>query len=352
MAVTMIQKRNSEYWNTRFKALEDASYHQGGKYYKDVQEQFRRASNDIQLDIERWYQRLADNNDISYAGTKRLLKRDELEEFQWTVEQYIKAGEENAINQRWLKQLENASARHHISYLEVMKVQAQQHAELLSTIYAGGMTDFLQKSFSESYYRTAFEIAKGTGMGSNLAALDKRKIDAIIRRPWAQDGVSFSDRIWSNKDKLVNTLHTELTQNIIRGSSPRQAINSIAKTMKVSRSQAGRLVMTESAAISAAAQKECFKDLGVEKYQILVSLDGLTCDICQEMEGKIFAMNEYEVGLTAHPFHPNCRCTEVPYFDDEFTVSDERAARDPETGKTVYVGNISYKKWKEDYVTV
>ena len=54
-------------------ALEDDQYRKGAGYYKDVQEQFRRASNSIQLDIERWYMRLAENNDISYAAAKRLL---------------------------------------------------------------------------------------------------------------------------------------------------------------------------------------------------------------------------------------------------------------------------------------
>ena len=246
-------------------SLEDDQYQRSAAYYKDVQRQYIRATNSIQMDIGRWYQRLADNNDISYVGAKKLLKKNELEEFKWTVEDYIKAGEENAVDQRWMKELENASARHHISYLEAMKLQMQQHAELLSTEFEGGMTDYLHKAYGEQYYRTAFEVAKGTGAGTNLARLDDRKIEAVIKRPWAQDGEDFSSRIWTNKDKLVRNLHTELTQNIIRGESPQKAIDSLSKTMEVSRSQAGRLIMTESAAISSAAQKDCLKELGVEK---------------------------------------------------------------------------------------
>ncbi|CUX73795.1 hypothetical protein BN3589_03009 [Clostridium sp. C105KSO14] len=152
-------------------SLEDDQYQRSAAYYKDVQRQYIRATNSIQMDIGRWYQRLADNNDISYAGAKKLLKKNELEEFKWTVEDYIKAGEENAVDQRWMKELENASARHHISYLEAMKLQMQQHAELLSTEFEGGMTDYLRKSYGEQYYHTAYEIAKGTGMGSNLVQL-------------------------------------------------------------------------------------------------------------------------------------------------------------------------------------
>lgn len=344
-------KQSSSYWQKRMAALEDSQYKRSAEYYKDVQKQYREASNSLQMDIERWYQRLADNNGVSYAEAKRLLKKNELEEFHWTVEQYIKTGEENAVDQRWMKELENASARHHISYLEAMKLQTQQHAELLSTEFEGGVTEFLHNSYGEQYYHTAFEVAKGTGVGSNIVQIDSRTIDTLIKKPWAQDGKNFSDRIWTNKDKLVNNLHTELTQSIIRGADPKQAINNISKTMDVSRAQAGRLIMTESAAISSAAQKECFKDLSVEKYEILATLDSHTSDICQEMDGKVFDMKDYEVGTTAPPFHPNCRTTTIPYFDDEFTEGETRAARNDDTGKTYQVAaNMKYEEWKKSFI--
>lgn len=342
--------KNTDYWGKRMASLEDDQYQRSAAYYKDVQRQYIRATNSIQMDIGRWYQRLADNNDISYAGAKKLLKKNELEEFKWTVEDYIKAGEENAVDQRWMKELENASARHHISYLEAMKLQMQQHAELLSTEFEGGMTDYLHKAYGEQYYRTAFEVAKGTGAGTNLARLDDRKIEAVIKRPWAQDGEDFSSRIWTNKDKLVRNLHTELTQNIIRGESPQKAIDSLSKTMEVSRSQAGRLIMTESAAISSAAQKDCLKELGVEKYEILATLDGQTSEICRDMDGKVFDMKDYKVGITAPPFHPNCRSTTVPYFDDEFTEGEQRAARDGGGGTYYVPANMKHREWEKQFV--
>lgn len=344
-------QRNNGYWSTRMAALENDRYQSSAAYYKDVQEQFRRASNSMQMDIERWYVRLAENNDISYAAAKRLLKKGELEEFKWDVQQYIKAGEENAIDRRWMKELENASARHHISYLEAMKLQTRQHAELLSTEFEGGMTDFLHKSYSDSYYHTVYEMAKGTGVGTNLTRLDSKRIDAVIQKPWAQDGANFSDRIWSNKQKLIQNLHTELSQNIIRGESPQKAIDSLAKTMNVSRAQAGRLIMTESAAIASAAQKDSLKELGVEQYEILATLDSKTSEICQSLDGQVFDMKDYEVGVTAPPFHPNCRSTTVPHFD-EFTDGEERAARDEVTGKTYYVpAGMKYGEWKKEFVS-
>lgn len=107
--------------------------------------------------------------------------------------------------------------------------------------------------------------------------------------------------------------------------------------------------MTESAFFSAEAQKDCFNDLGVEKYQVLGTLDSSTCSNCGSYDSQVFDMKDYKEGVTAPPFHPWCRCTTIPYFEDEFEFG-ERAARNTD-GKTYYIPkNISYKEWKEKYV--
>lgn len=333
--------------------MEDEQYQNSVEYYNDVKEQFEEAIYNLQADIERWYQRLADNNGVSYSEAKKLLKDRELEEFKWTVNQYIKYGKENALNENWMRELENASAKYHIDRLEAMKLQIQQHAEKLYSAFGGGTEDFLKKTYTEQFYKTAFEIAKGVEVGFSLEALDIDKIDTVLAHPWAQDGKAFSDRIWDNKDKLVRNLHNELAQNIIRGESPQKAINNLAKKMKVSKIQAGNLIMTETAAVASRARKKCFEELDVEAYEIDATLDGRTCEACGSMDRKVFKMDEYEVGVTAPPFHPRCRCDISPAFDDweELGINVRRAARDPETGKTVHIdGNISYEEWKKKYV--
>lgn len=59
-------------------------------------------------------------------------------------------------------------------------------------------------------------------------------------------------------------------------------------------------------------------------------------------------------GITANPFHPNCRTTTIPCFDDDLERrldnSVGRMARDPETGKSIRVENLTYKEWYNKYV--
>lgn len=343
--------RNSDYWKERTEALEDEQYRESLAYYEDIKEQFKIAQMGIQDNIEKWYRRLADNNGVSYTEAKKLLKKGELEEFKWTLDQYIQKGRENAVSEKWVKELENASARYHISYYEAMKIQIQHHAELLYGEFEKGMADFIGGVFKDQFYKTAFEISKGTGIGISLAAIDEKKINAVIKSPWAQDGKVFSDRIWNNKEKLVRKLHTELVQNIIRGESPQKAISSLAKKMNVSKAQAGTLIMTEAAAASAVARKKCFSELDVDRYQFDATLDGKTCDICGALDGKVFKMSEYEIGITANPLHPNCRCCTVPYFDEWYGLDRKRVARDPLTGKEYKVpADMTYQEWKDKFV--
>lgn len=343
--------KNREYWQKRFEELEDRRMKEAAAYYRDVEKQFRRAQNKIEKDMERWYQRLADNNGISYAAAKRLLNKKELAEFQWTLEEYIKKGKENAISPRWMKELENASAKVHITHLEGMKTAIQQYNEVLFAQLKEGLTGHLSKVAEESFYRNAYEIAKGTGIGKTVPYFDSKKLEIILNQTWAADGTKFSDRIWNNKQKLVGKLHTELTQSIIRGEAPDKAIKRLAKEMKVSEKQAGRLIMTETAAISSATDLKSYQELGIKKYQILATLDNKTSLICQDMDHKVFDIKDYRVGMTAPPFHPYCRTTTIPYFEDEFTIGEQRAAKDEETGKTYYVpASMSYKEWKESFI--
>lgn len=342
---------NGEYWQKRFELLEQAAHQQGVQCYADIEKQYRQAQKQLEGQIAAWYQRFASNNRVTLAEAKRMLNAKELAELKWDVNQYIQYGQENAINGTWVKQLENASARFHISRLEALKLQTQQSIEVMFGNQLDSIDSTMRNVYKSGYYHTAYEIQKGVGVGWDFSALDDKQISKVINKPWAVDGKNFSERIWGNRQKLVNELNNTLTQNIILGKDPQKAIDEIARKMNTSKTNAGRLVMTEEAFFSSAAQKDCFTELDVEQFEIVATLDSHTSDICRGMDGKHFPMSEWKVGVTAPPFHVHCRSTTVPYFDDEFDAVGERAARDEETGKTYFVpGNMTYKEWEKSFV--
>ena len=347
----MARKSNSgEYWKKRFQQIEEAQHQDGVQVYAEIEKQYRIAQRQIEGQIQAWYGRFATNNGVTIQEARRMLSAKELAELKWDVQQYIQYGEQNALSGTWVKELENASARFHISRLEALKLQTQQSLEVLFGNQLDSFDRGMRELYKSGYYRTAFEVQKGFGVGWDFATLDDKQIDKVIRKPWAVDGKNFSERIWGNKQKLINELNQTLTKNIVLGQDPQKAIDEIARKMNSSKTVAGRLVMTEEAFFSSAAQKDCFTELDVEQYEIVATLDSHTSDICQEMDGKHFPMSQWEVGVTAPPFHVWCRTTTVPYFGDEFDLLGERAARG-EDGKTYHVpANMTYPEWKQSFV--
>lgn len=344
--------KSSKYWQERFTQLEDATNKDAMKVYRDVDQAYQKAQAEIEAKINTWYQRFATNNQISMTEARKLLTSGELEEFKWTVEEYIKHGKDNAISGQWAKELENASARFHISRLEALKIQTQQSIEALYGNQLDTVDKAIKDMYSSRYYRTAFELQKGFGVGVVMDRLDNATLSNIVNKPWAADGANFSSRVWSNKQKLVNELHSSLTRNIITGADPAKAIKEIKSKMGTSSYAAGRLIMTESAYFGSVAQKNVFSDLGVEKYEIIATLDSKTSEICRRLDGKVFDMKDFQAGVTAPPFHPYCRTTTAPYFDDweELGVERERVARNDKGDKYFVDGNMSYKEWEKQYV--
>lgn len=340
---------NAEYWKQRFTQLEAAQNRKGAGAYLEIEKQYKAAQNELEAQIARWYQRFADSNGISLAQAKQWLKGQDLAEFKWDVKEYIKYGKENAINGAWMQELENASSKFHISRLEALQIQTQNSLETMFAQQMGTMKKALSDVYASGYYHTAYAVQQGFGLGWDIAGLDQAQIEKVLSKPWAVDGYNFSTRIWNSKTKLIGEVHNELSKNLLTGADPQKAIDSLAKKMGTSKSNAGRLVMTEQAYFSSAAQKDCFNDLDVEEYEIVATLDSHTSDICRSLDGKVFKMSDYKPGVTAPPFHVYCRSTTAPHFKDNFDAG-ERAARGAD-GKTYYVpDDVTYSEWKKAFV--
>ena len=346
--------KSREYWKERHMLIESLNNAQGVNVKADIDKAFRMAENGIQAEIERWYSRIADNNGVSISKARQLLTNKELEEFKWDLKDYIKHGEENNLNGKWIKELENASGRWHINRLEALKLRVQQKAEEAFGNEVDSIDKFARAAYLRGYYRTAYEIQKGLGVGWNVGAIDNAAINEIIKKPWCPDGKNFSSRIWNRKTQMVDELHREILRTTLLGEHPTKAIDRMLKYVDGSignaRHAAGRLAMTEAAYFGSKGQQDSFNMLGVEEYEIVATLDNSTSVICQEMDGQHFPMSEFKPGVTAPPFHPYCRTCTCPYFDDKFTEKDIRAARNEE-GEVYHVpANMKYEEWKKKYV--
>ena len=343
--------KTSAYWQKRFSDIENMNNRTAQNTFYAIEPSFDKAQAQIQSQIERWYARFAQNNGITLQEARKWLTDAELKELKWDIDDYIKAGKENALDGRWMKELENASAKFHISRLEALKLRTQQSLEMAFGNERDSIDTMMRDVYQSGYYHSCFEVQKGFNIGWEIGQIDEKRLERIIAKPWASDGKNFSDRVWEHKAQMVGELHQQMTRTLIQGKSPDESIKSLEKYLsdrtKNAKYKAGRLVMTESAAMSSEAQKNAFNALDVEEFEIVATLDSKTSDICREQDGKHYPMKDYEVGVTAPPFHVYCRSCTCPYFDDNY---GERAARNAK-GDIYYVpSNLKYNEWKNGYV--
>ena len=174
--------KNADYWRGRFSILEESAHQEADQYIQSLEEMFMDAQRTVQADIERWYGRFASNNGISLTEARKMLTTGQLEEFRWTVDQYIKIGQQANLSAEWLKKLENASAKFHVSRLEAIQTQIQQQIELLYGNQLDGLDSLLKKIAGDGYTQSAFAIQKGIGLGWDITALNQKKLETLIAR--------------------------------------------------------------------------------------------------------------------------------------------------------------------------
>ena len=312
----------------------------------DIQKALIAAERSIKKDINNWIVRFAKNNEVSIVEARKMLNNDELKEFKWDVKEFIKYGEENALNQEYMKELENASARFHISRLEAIELSIRNEFEKAYKIQDDKISQNVLETYDDRYYRTCYEVQSKFGIGFDVSGVDTDKVKKLISKPWASDNKTFSDRVWTKKNEMIDTLRSQLIRTCATGGNIQDAVNSmmsfVSKDVKNARYAATRLMQTETAFFSSVSEKKALKDLDVEQYEILATLDSKTSPICQEMDGQVFKLSEYEIGATAPPFHVNCRSTTCPHFDDEY---GERIARDRAGNTYMVPGGTNFESY-------
>lgn len=336
-----------DYWKQRADYTQRQLMKKADDFIPHMERAYRDAISSMQKDINDFFQRFADNEGMTMTQARKLYTAREMKDFRMTLEEYIAKGQESGVSDKWLKELESASDLHRIDRLKALQLQLANEIESLSAYKERGLNKTLSDIYEEGYCRNIFDIQQINGVGIAFARIDKRKINQALSKPWTYDGKTFSDRIWQDKEKLKHSIEKTLTQSIIRGEAPLKTAKRIAKETNVELSSAKRLVLTESAAMSNKASMDSYKELGVDEIEFVSALDGQTCDICGAMDGKHFKTSEGAEGINLPPLHPNCRCTTVPYFNDEFTQGEMRAAKG-EDGKTYYVpSDMTFEEWKK-----
>lgn len=174
----------------------------------------------------------------------------------------------------------------------------------------------LTKQFEIMFFEVYYSIAPEGLQAFNTidAAAARQMINAI----WCADGKDFSQRVWGNTERLIESLNEQLILTVATGAKTTNLKKQLQERFNVSYSRANTLVRTELAHIQTMAAKQRYEDYGLKYYEILGNDDdtcGQHSPDCHEMDGKKFLYTEMNVGVNAPPFHPNCRCAIIPVVE-------------------------------------
>lgn len=347
---------NTDYWIQRSERRILNAEKTAQEMLKDLKKLYQQTIDRINKEIEAFYGRYASETGLSIADVKKLLTANELKQFRREVEEYYKELSKYPYDPTYRERLKNAiyttttkdgrklySLRRNVSRLDYIKMQMENAIETLYARENETFTTNLSKTYEDTYMRSVFDTQQATGVFQPFNALNSLIIQKTVQQKWLGD--NYSDRIWSDKNKLIDTLETTFSQGVVLGRNPRVIARDISKATGVKYSNCERLARTEFNHIANEATREGYTQTdGLDRYMFVATLDSRTSAICQSLSGKVFLVSEAEVGVNYPSMHPNCRSTTIPYLEDMDLSKMEQIATIG--NKSYYVpAGLSYSEW-------
>ena len=255
-----------------------------------------------------WQERMANaQNAISTKTTKQIEKqlrkyyaaaaKRTIEDFESTYNKLLAQKAEG-------KDITPADLYRLDKYWEAQR-QLRQQLQKLGEKKVSLLTKYFELNFFDIYNSIAIPGLKA------FNTIDDKIVNQLINSVWVADGRNFSQRVWNNIDRLVETLNEQLVYTVVTGKKTTELKNLLQERFNISYRRADTLVRTELAHIQTEAAKKRYEDYGIQYIEVLVDADHRTCDECKALIGKKFPIH----AAPPLPVHPNDRCAIIPVID-------------------------------------
>ena len=313
------------------------------QYFAKLEKAFNQTKRELQKTLESFYWRYAEENGLTYAEAQKRLDKAEIGE----LNDFINLVMQNIG--KYNQTVNNMSIKARITRYQALEAQVDALLRQLYAVdYEAMANQTMKEVYGDTYYQTWYNIDQYRGFHSAFAQVDPAVVDKLLEYPF--NGANFSTRLWKQKDHLQTVLMESLTTMMVQGVPPQNLAADFAKKMNSKKFEAYRLLHTESSFLMSEATHAGYKEDGVEKYEIVATLDSKTCGVCGEMDRKVYPVEEAITGKNMPPFHCFCRCTDVPRFDDTDRSDMTRAARDADGNPIEVPADMTYKEWKEQFI--
>lgn len=306
----------SKYWEDRYRTEEKARKLADKRVAYQLHGVYQQHANNIQKEIDSFWQRYADKEGITKLEAKQRADRLDMVNVEFKARQLVERA--NRLRQRGQKVTSEdfTKAENDLMRLYNLKMKTSRLEVLQANIklhqYDLALSEFeiIDKHLTESIRRENLFSAGVLNMTLGSFEASKVSADSIVYANF--NGATWPGRHWTRQNELRDIVKKGVADIVLRGKGTNVLINNLRKEFDVSYGYARRLAVTESARVYSEAQKANYEANGVEWFEVMTELKA--CKICQPFNGKIFKVSELVPALNAPPFHPNCRCTTVPHF--------------------------------------
>ena len=341
---------DSKYWEDRYRAEEKARELADKRVAYQLQGVYQQHANNIQKEIESFWQRYADKEGITKLEAKQRADSLDMVNVGFKAKQLVERA--NRLRKRGQKVTSEdfTKAENDLMRLYNLKMKTSRLEVLQANIklhqYDLALSEFeiIDKHLIESIRRENLFSAGVLNMTLGSFESSKISADSIVYANF--NNATWSSRVWERQNELRNIVKKGVADTVLRGKGTNVLINSLKKEFDVSYGYARRLAVTESARVYSEAQKSNYETNGVEEFEVMTELKA--CHICQPFNGKIFKVSELVPALNAPPFHPNCRCTTVPHFRKDVHQYERENDTDYKTLNNKYVVKDREKAYNQD----
>lgn len=304
-----------EYWLERALDRDLFARQSEDEILRQINQKYAAAFREIQRDLNDFYVRYANESGLTLQQVQQQLTPIEMRDYRYMMRELDRL-HRLYPNEQVLQEMQILSNRAYVT--RQMALMDSINIKLIETAADVQVT---MQDYLEGIYRREYAAAlEGLGASSGVV-IPAGAIREIIEYPYA--GAMFSDRIWRNKNQLLNYINDDLVKGIIKGSSIQNMSRDLMNRCNVLYYQAERLVRTETNYCMTQGHLNGYKDAGIEQYQFIAFLDNRTSPQCKNNNERTFNIRDGQAGTNLPPLHPNCRSTIIPVINRKTPIVTE-----------------------------
>lgn len=294
---------NNEYWSLRSSERMDTYMKNCESTINRVDRAYAKAIDDINKDIKKIFAKFIDATGLDEEEAKKILNGKISSREMEAIYARINLIEDERIKKKLMATLNSSGAfKARITRLEAVKESARVNMARVADVQLRDMDKLFVDNINEAYYRSIYDLQQGINVGFSFDKIPTDRIEEILKNNWS--GINYSDRVWINTTVLADKVQDVLISGFTSGKSYKKMAKELEGLTDMGKYATRRLVRTEMCAMANRAEMEGYKEVGIDKYVFVATLDSRTSKICQKLDGKIFNVKDAKIGVNMPCLHP------------------------------------------------